>query len=52
MNNMIGNRRSGKQVYYALNGAVDVDPAGRLHVDVENYSLQIGERLRKPVSTN
>src|SRR5919107_2011864 len=28
MNNIIGNRREGKQVFYTLNGRVDVDNGG------------------------
>ena len=41
MNNVIGNRRSGKQVFYTLNGRVNVDPQGALNVGMENFAVKI-----------
>jgi DNA-binding transcriptional ArsR family regulator len=46
MNNMVGNRRNGKQVFYSLNGSVEVDQQGSIRVDLENYALRIGQRQR------
>jgi DNA-binding transcriptional ArsR family regulator len=44
MNNIIGNRRDGKQVFYTLNGRVDVDNAGAMQIGVEKYNIGINER--------
>ena len=44
MNNIIGNRRDGKQVFYTLNGRVDVDHGGTMQIGVEKYSIGINER--------
>lgn len=41
MNNVIGNRRSGKQVFYTLNGRVNVHPEGSLHVGMDNFTVNI-----------
>jgi DNA-binding transcriptional ArsR family regulator len=41
MNNVIGNRRSGKQVFYTLNGRVNVTDEGSLTVGVERFDVQI-----------
>lgn len=41
MNNVIGNRRSGKQVFYTLNGRVNVDPKGMLEVGMDNFAVRI-----------
>ena len=41
MNNVIGNRRSGKQVFYTLNGRVRVDGQGALEVGMDNFALRI-----------
>ena len=41
MNNVIGNRRSGKQVFYALNGRVRVSPDGSLQVGMDNCTVRI-----------
>jgi ArsR family transcriptional regulator, zinc-responsive transcriptional repressor len=40
MNNVIGNRRSGKQVFYALNGRVDF-AAGQMRLPADNYLVSI-----------
>jgi ArsR family transcriptional regulator, zinc-responsive transcriptional repressor len=41
MNNVIANRRNGKQVFYALNGRVNVADDKSVRIGVENYSVQI-----------
>ena len=46
MNNVIGNRRDGKQIFYALNGQVDVKDDKSLEIGVEHYSIRIGARSR------
>lgn len=43
MNNVITNRRSGKQVFYNLNGRVDVS-AGVMEIGVEGYAVRITPR--------
>src|SRR6188768_2239442 len=40
MNNIIGNRRSGKQVFYNLDGRVDTNDGG-LCLKVEKYKIDI-----------
>ena len=47
MNNIIGNRRDGKQVFYTLNGRVDVDPLGAMQIGVEKFNIGINERTRQ-----
>src|SRR5689334_8225754 len=44
MNNLIGNRRDGKQVYYGINGRFETPAENSLHFAVENYTIQIGSR--------
>ena len=44
MNNIIGNRRNGKQVFYALNGRVDASGVGNLQVEVDPFVVKIAER--------
>ena len=44
MNNIIGNRRNGKQVFYTLNGRVDVANGNAMQIGVEKYSIGINER--------
>ena len=44
MNNLIGNRRDGKQVYYGINGRFQTPGDNALHFAVENYTIQIGNR--------
>ncbi len=41
MNNVIGNRRSGKQVFYGMNGRVDTSNPGALELGVENFTIRI-----------
>jgi hypothetical protein len=44
MNNVIGNRRAGKQVFYMLNGRVDVSLSDSLKINVGVFDVQIGVR--------
>jgi ArsR family transcriptional regulator, zinc-responsive transcriptional repressor len=44
MNNLIGNRRDGKQVYYGINGRFQTPTENSLHFAVENYTIQISSR--------
>lgn len=44
MNNLIGNRREGKQVYYGINGRFQTPSLNALHFSVEKYTVQIGNR--------
>ena len=46
MNNVIGNRRNGKQIFYALNGQVDVGDDNSLEIGVEHYAVRIGARTK------
>jgi DNA-binding transcriptional ArsR family regulator len=41
MNNVIGNRRSGKQVFYTLNGRVHVGSDGSLQVGMDHFTVNI-----------
>src|SRR5581483_10542388 len=43
MNNVIGNRRSGKQVFYDLNGRVDASEAS-LVINAQHFDIRIAER--------
>src|SRR5207302_6269765 len=38
MNNIISNRRTGKQVFYSLNGRVDATTGHALQVGLENFT--------------
>src|SRR3954447_2586928 len=42
MNNLIGNRRDGKQVYYGINGRFETPTENSLHFAVQNYTIQVG----------
>jgi len=44
MNNVIGNRRNGKQVFYMLNGRVDVSDSESLKINVGIFDVQISVR--------
>lgn len=44
MNNVIANRRNGKQVFYALNGRVDIGEDISVKIGVDNFSVQIVTR--------
>jgi ArsR family transcriptional regulator, zinc-responsive transcriptional repressor len=41
MNNLIGNRRDGKQVYYGINGRFETPTENSLHFAVQNYTIQV-----------
>src|SRR5438046_2598627 len=41
MNNVIANRRSGKQVFYSLNGRVEAGGVHGLQIGVENFAVRI-----------
>ena len=41
MNNVIGNRRNGKQVFYMLNGRVDASATDALRINVGAFDVQI-----------
>src|SRR3954454_22966135 len=44
MNNLIGNRRDGKQVYYGINGRFKTPSEHSLHFAVENYTIHVTTR--------
>src|SRR5437867_6240510 len=44
MSSVIGNRRNGKQVFYSLNGRVNVDENGSLDVGTETFSVRIAAK--------
>jgi DNA-binding transcriptional ArsR family regulator len=44
MNNVIGNRRNGKQVFYMLNGRVDASESDSLKINVGTFDVQISVR--------
>ncbi len=44
MHNVIGNRRSGKQVFYTLNGRVNLGDGNGLHVRVDHFLIAIEPR--------
>lgn len=46
MHNIIGNRRSGKQVFYTLNGRMDLNTNGDVHVKLDRFTVAI---TSKPV---
>ena len=46
MNNLIGNRRNGKQVFYMLNGRIDVTKQDTLKMSVGIFDVQLGVRDR------
>lgn len=41
MSNLIANRRHGKQVFYGLNGHVDVTAENAIRIPVEKYEITI-----------
>ena len=44
MNNVIGNRRNGKQVFYMLNGRVDASESDSLKINIGAFDVQISVR--------
>lgn len=47
MNNIIANRRNGKQVFYALNGRVETGDGDSLEIGVEHFAVRIAGRTDK-----
>lgn len=47
MNNVVGHRRDGKQVYYGLDGRVNVEAASDLLLSVQNLMVRISPRKLK-----
>ena len=47
MNNVVGHRRDGKQVYYSLDGRVHVDSALDMILSVQNLVVRIGSRHKQ-----
>jgi ArsR family transcriptional regulator, zinc-responsive transcriptional repressor len=43
IHNVIGNRRKGKQVFYALNGTVNIGAPNGLQLMLENLTVKIGQ---------
>ena len=52
MNNLIGNRRDGKQVYYGINGRFETPTENSLHFAVENYTIQVACRAADSESSD
>jgi DNA-binding transcriptional ArsR family regulator len=55
LNNVIGNRRSGKQVFYTLNGRVDTGDGSELNIRVDNFDIVIKPKLEpetEPATTS
>ena len=46
MNNIIGNRRNGKQVFYGLNGHVEPAPEKGLQITMDDFDINIKPRSR------
>jgi DNA-binding transcriptional ArsR family regulator len=46
MNNVVGNRRHGKQVFYALSNAGDFDPGNVMEFLVQNLIVHVKQRIR------
>ena len=42
MSNLISNRRDGKQVFYDLNGQVEVEGKSGIQVTVDRFTIEIG----------
>ena len=45
MHNVIANRRNGKQVFYSLNGSIDIADDSTVQIGVDNYTLQIVSKV-------
>jgi ArsR family transcriptional regulator, zinc-responsive transcriptional repressor len=46
MNNVVGHRRDGKQVFYGLDGRVNFGGGGELVLSVQNLIVRIGVRTK------
>ena len=49
MNNLIGNRRNGKQIFYSLNGRIDEANKMALQIATENYEVGIFDKAVQTV---
>ena len=49
LNNVIGNRRKGKQVFYALNGVVNLQ-GDAMEIGLEHFTVRIGARATEPIA--
>ena len=47
-NNIIGNRRDGKQVFYELNGLGEITNGSVLQVNVEKFRVRVVEKSEVP----
>src|SRR5438128_8488464 len=45
MNNIISNRRNGKQVFYSLNGRLDMMNGDALQVGLENFTVNVAAKI-------
>jgi ArsR family transcriptional regulator, zinc-responsive transcriptional repressor len=45
INNLIANRRKGKQVFYALNGAVNLTDGAALELGADKFAVTIASRM-------
>ena len=52
LNNVIGNRRSGKQVFYNLNGRVDVGDGTSLQIRSDSFEISIAGREPSEATSN
>jgi ArsR family transcriptional regulator, zinc-responsive transcriptional repressor len=52
LNNVIGNRRSGKQVFYNLNGRVDVGDGTSLQIRSDHFEITINPRERSEATSS
>ncbi len=46
MNNLIANRRHGKQVFYGLNGNVDGDSKNALQIRIDDFEVRVADKSR------
>jgi DNA-binding transcriptional ArsR family regulator len=46
MNNMVGSRRYGKQVFYALHGPLSTEPEALMEFAVQNLAVHVRPRAR------
>jgi hypothetical protein len=46
MNNLVGNRRHGKQVFYGLHGASEDQSGSVMEFAVQNLVVQVRQRAR------
>src|SRR5436190_4567149 len=44
MNNIIGSRRAGKQVFYGVNGRIDSGDGTSLAISVERFTVKVGAK--------